>query len=234
MWIANTTTGEAVRGCCRATNLCECARHRFMRETTRMLALDAIENAPTIFAVLTAREFLVKDDALKRVFADKLLRPLRRHWPVEWFLRWERQRRGRLHVNQLVKGVPAAEHELFRQELVELWCAAVDAEPQGQYVEPIEDGEAVTLYVAKKIRHTGKSNQEPHFKFKHRTSQTRGYLVRPASVMRAEARRSLRIEALLRSGVDDADLERRLDDEWKLTGGDAALRWADTGRKVLA
>jgi hypothetical protein len=52
--------------------------------------------------------------------------------------------------------------------------------------------------------------------------------------MREEAKRSLRIEALLRNGVDDADLERRLGDEWKLTGGVAALRWSDTGRKVIA
>jgi hypothetical protein len=204
-----------------------------MRETTRMLVLDAIENPPTLFAVLTAREHLRKDATLKRTFAE-VLRVLRRSWPVEWFVRWEVQERGALHANLLIKGVPVSEHELFRRELVAAWCSRVDADARGQYVEPIEDGEAVTLYVAKKIRHTGKSNQEPTFKFKHRTSQTRGYLVRPASVMRAEAKRSLRIEALRLVGVADEDLDQRLGDAWKLTGGTAALRWSDTGRKVLA
>ena len=150
--------------------------------------------------MLTAREFLTKGRALSRTL-DQVLRALRKRWPVEWFCRWEEQDRGALHVNLLVKGVPVDQWEEFQRVLVGRWCDRVDAEPAGQYVEPIECGEAVTVYVANKVEHAGKSNQEPTgWRFKHRTSQTRGYLVRPAGELRTEARRSLAAEALVWRG----------------------------------
>jgi hypothetical protein len=47
-------------------------------------------------------------------------------------------------------------------------------------------------YLAKMLSHGLKAEQAPPLGWKgHRTSQTRGYLVRPASVMRLEARRAL-------------------------------------------
>ena len=165
-----------------------------------MLQLDAAEDPPVIFAVLTAREFLRKDDELRRTMAQ-LLVALRRRWPVEWFCRWEAQGRGALHVNLLVKRVPEESWQEFARVLVDRWCSRVDAEAAGQYVEPISSGEAVTVYVANKIQHAAKSNQEPQgWRWKHRTSQTRGYLVRPAGVMREEARRSLQVDALVWRG----------------------------------
>lgn len=209
-WLLNETTGEMCVGCCRATNLCDCARRRYLRETVRMLAIDAAERPPTIFAVLTAREHLVKDADLMRTM-EQVLKALRRRWPVEWFCRWEQQARGALHVNLLVKGVPEAEWRDFARVLVERWCTRVDAEPSGQYCEPIIDGTAVTLYVAKKVLHAGKSNQEPHLRHKHRTSQTRGYLVRPASVMRQEARDSLAMDAFEYQGCPPEFLELELE-----------------------
>jgi hypothetical protein len=232
-FLVNETTGEAVLGCCKATNLCDCARHRFMRETTRMLALDAGEMPPTIFAVLTAREFLRKDDGMHDTFRQ-LLKALRRRWPVEWFARWEEQARGALHVNLLVKGVPVDEWQEFAAVLIERWCARVDAEPVGQYVEPIECGEAVVGYVSKKVSHTGKRNQEPSgWRNKHRTSQTRGYFVRPASVMRQEAKHSLRLDALVWRGrsveVAEHELREREAENWRLVHrapGSQAVRTA--------
>jgi hypothetical protein len=219
-WLVNEGTGEACIGCCRATNLCECARRRYLRETVRMLVLDASEVPPTIFCVLTAREFLRKDESMRDTFRQ-LLKAIRRRWPdCEWFARWEEQARGALHVNLLVKGVPAAEFLAFQDVLVPRWCARVDAEPAGQYVEPIIDEAAVTVYVANKIQHAGKSNQEPSFRNKHRTSQTRGYLVRSAAVMREEARRSLAADALEWSGMArelvDLELEDRDSQTWRL------------------
>lgn len=205
-----------------------------------MLALDAAESPPGIFGVLTAREHLAKGDEMRRLFANGLLRPLRREWPVEWFVRWEIQGRGALHANLLVKGVPLDEWEGFGRELVRHWCDRVDATAAGQYVEPIECGEAVTLYVAKRVQHTGKANQEPQgWKFKHRTSQTRGYLVRPATVMREEARRSLRRDALLFQGIDPSDVDLELElASWvmvdrRLGGADVGAALSRSARAIL-
>jgi hypothetical protein len=54
----------------------------------------------------------------------------------------------------------------------------------------------------------------------HRTSQSRDYLVRPASVMREEAKRSQQVKRLLAKGVPAELLERELElaesIEWEL------------------
>ena len=195
--LVNVGTGELVRGRCKATNLCHYCRGLYLRETVRMLQLDAEVSPPTLFAVLTAREFLRKGDGMKRLLSDSLLRPLRRRWPVEWFCRWEHQARGALHLNLLVKGVAVEAWRDFERELFGLWCANVDALPKGQYVEPVSSGEAVTVYVANKVAHAGKSNQEPQgWRWHHRTSQTRGYLHRSAAELRRDARAALAAEAI--------------------------------------
>lgn len=218
-FLVSESSGLVVLGCCRATNLCDCARHRYIRETTRVLVLDSETDAPTIFAVLTARSFLQKDDELRRTFAQ-LLKALRRRWRAcEWFVRWEDQARGALHANLLVKGVPAEDVDAFRELLVAVWCSRVDALPRGQYVEAIESGRGVTSYVAMKMQHAGKTNQEPELaRFKHRTSQTRGYFKRPMPELRAEAQRSLQYEALIWRGMtsDEAldELGRREAERW--------------------
>ena len=192
--------GLLVKGCCKATNQCETALRKYRRETVEMLKLDAMEWPPTIYAVLTAREFLKKDDDLRRTL-EKITKSVRRRWPsFEYYATWEEQKRGALHVNLAVKGVPKEDAQAFGTVLVKRWCDRVDAEPAGQYVEEIADGEAVMLYIQKRVgeslarsRHGLKASQQPKgWRNKHRTSQTRGYLVRPAAVMREEARESLR------------------------------------------
>jgi hypothetical protein len=60
------------------------------------------------------------------------------------------------------------------------------------------------------LAHGLKAEQAPPLGWRgHRTSQTRGYLVRPASVMRQEARRALKVKRLIYRGLDalTADLE---------------------------
>ena len=53
------------------------------------------------------------------------------------------------------------------------------------------------------LAHGLKAEQAPPIGWRgHRTSQTRGYFVRPASVMRFEARRALRLKRLLWKGLD--------------------------------
>src|SRR5262252_743088 len=220
-FLVSMATGVAVLGCCRATNLCDCARHRFIRETTRVLVNDAAVSPPTIFAVLTAREFLRKDESMRQTMAA-VVKAVRRRWPAyEHFCRWEDQARGALHANLLVKGVPAEAYEELRQVLVDAWCRRVDADPKAQYAEACDDGEAVTSYVARKVSHAGKRNQEPHLeRHKHRTSHTRGYFDRPMAELRAEAARQLQYEALRHFGHShegaEHELARRADETWAL------------------
>jgi hypothetical protein len=83
----------------------------------------------------------------------------------------------------------------------------------------MRDGYAVTRYCSKMLAHGLKVEQAPPIGWKgHRTSQTRGYLVRPAAVMREEARRSLRVKRLLHRGLSlrEAELELACTAEWEL------------------
>src|SRR5690349_7911857 len=85
-------TGELVAGRCRATNLCEYCATLFAVETSEMLMLDALEYAPTVYAVLTARELLDRADCKGHL--KQLRKSLRRRWPaIEWAVLVEFQRR---------------------------------------------------------------------------------------------------------------------------------------------
>jgi len=159
-----------------------------------MLTLDAMEWAPTMWLVLTAREHLTRKDTYGHL--RQLRRALRRRWPsVEWFVQVEFQRRGALHLNLLIKGVPVEDVDELRDVAAATWCARVDAEPWAQWAEAMADGLGVVKYVSKMLAHGLKAEQAPPIGWKgHRTSQTRGYLVRPASEMRREAKASLRVK----------------------------------------
>jgi hypothetical protein len=92
----------------------------------------------------------------------------------------------------LIKGVPATDLEELSHLLTERWCARVDALARGQWFDLIEDAGGAVRYLSKMLAHGLKAEQAPPLGWKgHRTSQTLGYLVRPASVMRLEARRAL-------------------------------------------
>jgi hypothetical protein len=184
--------GEVVMGRCRATNLCPYCRVLAVVETAEMLWLDAAEWPPTLWVVLTAREHLTRPETYRHL--EQLRRASRRRWPsIEWFVQVEFQRRGALHLNLLVKGVDVADADQLLALLSERWCARVDALPVGQHIEQLSSAQAVTRYLQKELTHGLKREQAPPIGWRgHRTSQTRGYLVRPASVMREEARRSLR------------------------------------------
>jgi hypothetical protein len=192
----------------------------YVVETVEMLTLDAVEYAPTLWVVLTAREHLTRSACRRHL--DVLLRSTRRRWPeVEWFVQVEFQRRGALHLNLLVKGVPADELDALRTRLVERWCARVDALPVGQWAGVVADGEGVVKYLAKMLAHGLKAEQRPPIGWRgHRTSQTRGYLVRPASVMRVEAKAALQLKRKLWRGLSlevalhELSEEARI--EWRL------------------
>lgn len=179
-----------------------------------MLTLDAMEHPPALWAVLTAREHLTRAECRRHL--RQLLLGLRRRWAgCEWFVQVEFQRRGALHLNLLVKGVPVEHADDFRRTIARLWCARVDALPRGQWVGNVNDGGGLVRYISKTLVHGLKAEQAPPLGWKgHRTSQTRGYLVRPAAEMRLEARRALRLKRALWRGVpgDLLELELSLED----------------------
>jgi hypothetical protein len=192
----------------------------YVVETVEMLTLDAMEYAPTIWLVLTAREHLTR--AQCRQHLEALRRVARKRWPgVEWHVQVEFQRRGALHLNLLIKGVPVEDRGGLEVVLAERWCHRVDALPVGQWSGAIEDGVGVVRYIAKMLAHGLKAEQQPPIGWKgHRTSQTRGYLVRPAAVMREEAKRSLRLKRLIWRGLSadaaEFELEYRAGQAWAL------------------
>lgn len=251
LWLRNARTGEIVPGRCRATNLCRYCQRLYVVETVEMLTLDALEYAPTLWVVLTAREHLTRAEC--REHLRQLRKAARRRWPgIEWFVQVEFQRRGALHLNLLIKGVPVELVDELRAVLVERWCSRVDAEPAAQWGGAIEDAEGTVRYLSKMLAHGLKAEQAPPLGWRgHRTSQTRGYLVRPASVMRVEARESLRAKRVLwrarrqaaEQGGDVEALyeqllagERESADAWSMhrTRDYApSLRWRDTGRVMV-
>lgn len=214
--LVNCATGELALGRCRATNLCPYCARLFAVETSEMLLLDAMEYAPTLYVVLTAREHL--DHSHLKRHLTQLRRSLRKTWAgIEWAALREYQGRGALHVNLMVKGVPVEHVERFRRSLCNVWCSRADAEPVGQYVGVIADELGVVKYVT---LHFMKESQAPGLGWRgHRFSCTRGYLVRPAAVMREEARTSLRLKRKLWRGVS---LEVALAE----LEADAAIPWA--------
>lgn len=207
MRLVNGSTGEVARGRCRATNLCRYCQTLYVVETVEMLTLDAAEYAPTLWVVLTARDHLTRRDTYDHL--RQLRKATRKRWPsIEWFVQVEFQRRGALHLNLLVKGVPSTDADALRDVLVALWCSRVNAEPVGQWVGEVEDADGTVRYLSKMLAHGLKREQSPPIGWRgHRTSQTRGYFVRPASVMRVEARRALRVKRRIWRGDDAVTAE---------------------------
>ena len=202
LWWLRSSAGDVVPGRCRATNLCRYCQTLYVVETLEMLSIDASENAPTLWAVLTAREHLTRDQC--RQHLRQLRRAARKRWPeIEWFVQVEFQRRGALHLNLLVKGVPVDDDVELAELLEQRWCDRVDAEPVGQWLGRIADAGGVTRYLQKTLAHGLKQEQAPPIGWRgHRTSQTGGYLVRPASVMRQEARAALRLKRQLHRAIE--------------------------------
>ena len=228
MWRRGALFGF-VRGRCRATNLCPYCRILGVVETAEMLYLDALEYAPTLLLTLTAREHLVRSDTY--ALLKEIRRRTRKQWPaIEWFVQVEFQKRGALHLHLLVKGVPADDAWQLKMRACDVWCARVDAAEVAQDCKPINAAQAVVRYLQKELAHGLKQEQAPPLGWRgHRTSQTRGYLVRPAAVMREEAKRSLQSKRALHAVLEQLpDAEPGLIEElvtWRLEL-DAAKLWS--------
>ena len=236
--LRNELTGELVHGRCKATNLCDYCQRLYVVETVEMLTLDALEYAPTFWMVLTAREHLTRAEARRHL--DVLIRRMRKQWPlIAWFVQVEFQRRGALHLNLLIKGVPLEAEDELRERMTERWCARVDAEPVGQWLEPVADAEGVVKYLSKMLAHGLKAEQAPPLGWKgHRTSQTKGYLVRPAAVMRRQAREALRskreIWKATEAGANAHDAELQAHDAIALAAKSTWVLATDRGARLSA
>jgi len=236
--LRNELTGELVMGRCKSTNLCVYCQRLYVVETVEMLSRDALEYAPSLWLVLTAREHLTRADCRRHL--AKLLKAARKCWPsIEWFVQVEFQRRGALHLNLLIKGVPVGDLGELHELVSFRWCERVDALPVGQWAGEINDAGGVVKYLSKMLAHGLKAEQAPPIGWKgHRTSQTRGYLVRSAAVMRREAREALRskreIWKAIEAGADAHDAELLAHDALKLAARSSWVLATDRGARVSA
>lgn len=197
------STGQLIEGRCRATNLCRYCQARFVAETVEALLLDGLYGAgPELYVVLTAREHLTRADCRRHLC--QLMRAVRRRWPsAEWFVQVEFQQRGALHLNLLVKGVPAADGAELLELLSARWCARVDAEPVGQWIGEVSNEGGLAKYLGKRLGHGLKAEQAPPIGWRgHRTSQTGGYFNRSIAELRQEARAVFRHRALIRRAIE--------------------------------
>ena len=216
-----SSAGHFVPGRCRATNLCTYCAKLSAVETSEMLALDAMVNAPALYMVLTTRSPSHNAADFYRS-REKLWKATRLRWSdaeyacvLEWTTGRSSRSRGRryLHWNWLIKNVPATDTAIaeVRAMIAAIWCARKDAEPQAQYVGSVEDGGGLMRYLA---LHFHKESQSPpsgwggqRFTYSRHRGERPGYFGQPGWKVRAAAHDALAFKRQLhRAGreVDDA------------------------------
>ena len=182
-----------------------------------MIALASEEAPPSLFMVLTTSEFITRDD-LRRDLCQ-IRRSARRHWPdFEYFCAIEWQQRGAIHVNLMLRGPSRESADLAMEVVWRVWRRRHRAVRVAQSCSPITSARDVAAYVHKLSEYLAKDDQSAPPGWRgHRSSQTRGYLPRPASEMRAEAIRSIRWRAirapLLAAGMRPLEASWRAYDE---------------------
>lgn len=221
-FLVSRFTGEAVLGRCGCTNKCSYCRDIFLRETAAVVALGAQRHPPTVYMVLTARAHLARADCKHPL--EMIRRWALREWPdCQWFMTVEMQKRYALHLNLLIRGVPAADAGRFERLAAREWCKRVDALPVGQHAEAIWDADGVQRYVAKFSEYVTKVDQQPRVGWTgHRTSQTRCYFPEGMARMRAQARAHLAHRVLYAQALDRG------------LRGLAAVSWATNQRALIA
>lgn len=254
--LLNETTGELFNGSCKSTNLCDrCARY-YAVETCEMLWLDALEQgSPPLWSILTTSDPVWDGDKYRRTF-DHVVRSVRLRWPdaeyaalVEFTTGYGPRSGGlrRPHVNTFWRGVPIdQEHELQRV-IASVWCPRMKAAEHQQRVYRVSEDRGgmrgLTRYVS---LHFLKESQQPPKGWRgQRFRASRGFFVRPRSVMREEARKALKVRALARALGDPVtaqlEVEHRETHTWRLVapftsfpgaprGGDAARLTVDSSR----
>lgn len=216
-WLLNLTTAELVRPRCKAPNRCSHCRELGARETVEMIDLAAEEAPPTLYMVLTCSEFISRAE-LRRDLCQ-IRRSARRIWPdFEYFCAIEWQARGAIHVNLLLRGPSVGAAALALKVVYRVWRRRHRTVWVAQSCSPITSAREAGAYVHKLGQYLAKDDQSAPPGWRgHRSSQTRGFLPRPASEMRAEAVLSLRWKAirapLLAAGVRPLEASWRAADE---------------------
>lgn len=218
-WLGvSVATGEVFPLRCKSPNKCSYCRELGARETVELLDIAAGDAPPTVFVVLTTSEFVTREQ-LRRDLCQ-LRRAARRRWPAfQYFCALEWQKRGAIHVNLLVRGCKPTEAWELMDCLWPVWKARHRADVRAQDASPIRSPRHAAAYVHKLGGYLHKSDQgAPPGWRGHRSSQTRGYLGRPAAEVRMDARESLVWKALrapyLRAGVRPLEASWRACDEY--------------------
>lgn len=224
---------------CKSPNRCEYCRQMAAREWVEMMQLAADEVPPVAYIVLTTSEFLTPAD-LNQTFHEMRRAARADFWPLEWSVALEWQSRGAIHVNMMVHGMMERDAGRVFDLLWSVWRSRHRAVRAAQSWELIDSHAGVARYVRKLARYVAKGDQTAPPDWRgHTTRQSRGYLPRPASVMREEARASLAWKSLVRmhvslgcgpleAGFRAADgLGAYRDGDWVLTsiGGPLAPLW---------
>jgi hypothetical protein len=185
-----------------------------------MVVLDALNgDAPQVIAILGTRTATLDMAAFARG-REYVVRAVRRRWPkaeyayeVEFTTGYGPRSGGlrRPHWNWFWKGIPRSEVEEARDVISRTWCAHVDALPEAQYVEEIDNAVGLSKYVTE---HFMKASQRPPAGFTgQRFCASRGYFGEGVSVQtaRKRARESLRSKRelwkALQAGFDAHDAE---------------------------
>lgn len=209
------SNGRLVPMRCKAVNKCDYCAMLAAVEWSEMLALDAMENAPSVWMVLTTRS-ATPDPAAFYKARELLMRAIKRRWPdaeylciVEFTTGYGSRSGGvrRPHWNVLLKGVPVEALPELQAIVRERWCARVDAEPEAQFAGEVSEVGGLMRYLA--LHFLKESQRPPHGWRGHRVTASRGYFERERWRVRASAQRALRVKRELRrlaiAGMDAAE-----------------------------
>ncbi len=206
------SNGRLVPVRCSSPNKCDYCAMLSAVEWSEMLALDAMERAPSVWMVLTTRG--ANPDPAAFYDARRLLmRAIKRRWPdaeylciVEFTTGYGPRSGGkrRPHWNVLLKGVPVEALAELEEIVRDRWTATVDAQPEAQFVGEVAEVGGLMRYLA---LHFLKESQRPPRGWRgHRVTASRGYFVRQRWVVRQEAQRGLRVKRELHR-LDEAGLD---------------------------
>jgi len=200
LWLL-ASTGEVVQGRCRATKKCPYCGRLGAVENAEMVALDAVENAPTLFVVLTTRDPAISGCEVRR-HLERTWRAVRRRWPSAEYACFVEFTTGlsvwsgghrRIHLNLLTKGVPESDRDELHALLLRTWGARTSTTQL--HVGPVYAAEGLVRYVTNLALHVMKDGQKPPPTYEgHLIRWSRGYFASGATEQRSRARAALRLK----------------------------------------
>jgi len=199
------SSGELVRGRCRATNQCDYCAKLAAVENAELLALDAMDgDSPEVFSVLTSASGN-PDPAHFEAARRAVFKALKRRWPdcryaglLEFSTGEGRSSGGirRPHWNLLWKGIPADAADQAHDVILSVWCNRDEfrAARSAQFTGAVSEFGGLMRYLA---LHFQKESQQPPAGWRgHRFTMSRGHAQYlnggTTPELRERAKRSLR------------------------------------------